>query len=265
MVLLTVLALGAGGGAVAGVAGWKDYTKPFIEKQIATLVGKLGPSFLGGSKCKLEQVSLTLGGVTTIVLSGLEIDNLPPYSEGELIRFDKMTIVLDVKKTMDLKFKKVQLSTLNVEGCHLLWEKDVLSSNLDTFMKALNDQQAKPEADNGKAKKEKPIALDEVSITDVKVKIAAHVVGSMSTPGAEVPVPSIQIKGFSEKYGDVTLHKLITTIFTDIFQGASKVASSFFETAKLKMQQGAGIAVQEAEDASSTIGSWFSSWFSAEK
>lgn len=258
MVVLALLATGAGVAAGAAVVKWQDVTKPFIEKQIASLVGKLGPNALGGSKCELAQVSLTLGSVTTIVLSGLKVFNLPPYSENELMIVDKIVIVVDVSETMKCKVREVKLPKLSIEGCHLTWEKDLLSSNVKTLLDKLKSKEAEDEAKAAKTQKEeRKVILDEVSITGVKVKAGAHVMEGVNVPGVPVPVPDIRIKNFSGKYGEVTLDKLIVTIFTDIFRGATDALGSVLSQGKAVVESTVGAVADEA----SSLSSWFASWF----
>mmetsp|Transcript_107298 Transcript_107298/g.269032 ORF Transcript_107298/g.269032 Transcript_107298/m.269032 type:complete len:278 (+) Transcript_107298:70-903(+) len=273
MVLLTVLVVGAGGAAVAGTAGWKDYIKPQIEKQIVSLVRKLGPNFLCGAKCELEQVSLELGGITTIAFSGLKIFNLPPYSEGELMKLDKVVVVVDVKGTTKSKLKVVQLSELNVAGCHVAWEKNLLSSNVDTFLEKLKDNQTgkeakeedKHEADTKDTTQERSVALGSVAMSGVMAKIAPHVQEGKSSLGAEIPVPPIKIDQFSEKYGGVTLQKLIVLLFTDILQGASKAVVSFTALPAQGAENFVESAVAKTGGKNFDTTSWCFSWFFSSK
>mmetsp|Transcript_87765 Transcript_87765/g.251459 ORF Transcript_87765/g.251459 Transcript_87765/m.251459 type:complete len:256 (+) Transcript_87765:52-819(+) len=254
--VLTLLILGSGGAAVAWVATWKDYAKPWVQRQLVAAIGKKGPDFLGGSVVVVEEVDFKLGGVSSLTLKGLTIRNLEPYPAEDLMKLDDLVVTVDMKTTFKSKLKKVLVDSVCIKGCHLAYDRGVTSSNLTNLLDKMqekdgDDNSADKATLKGTGKKEEDggpdIVLATLSITEIWVKVGVHLMEGAASQGVPgVPVPSIDIKNFSEKFGELTLQKFIVMLVEDILKGGLGAVTGVF-----------GMAGGMVESSTS----WFSNWF----
>lgn len=243
---------------MAWVASWKDYTKPWVRRQLADLTRKYGPTFLGGSEVDVEQVDFTLGPASSITLEGLTIRNLPPYKPEDLMQIQRLVVEVDLTESVKSKFSLVHVSAVQADGCHLTWDRGVVSSNVEVLLKKMKEKEDAAKVASPKKEATTEVVLHRLAINDIKVKPEVHLLEGQSGIGADIPVPSIEIAEFSQKFGSLTLDKLVTMIVSDILTAATTAVTSVVSVAA----QGAAVVTETAAETANSTFSWISSWFS---
>lgn len=181
---------------------WNKVGKPFARRKVCQLLSSLAPKFLAGSKCDLEDVNWVIGAETTISIKGFTIHNLEPFESDHLTKLHRVRITLDIVGAFKSAVKnrgipkEIEVIRMSVDGCSLILEKSLLSSNVEALFQKLP---RKSKADGSKARVGPRVLLRQVQIDGVTVQAVTTLQqGCGFKRGACLRAPSICIDNCSE-------------------------------------------------------------------
>lgn len=259
----------AGSVVVTGCGLWKVCGKDALQRQLAALVGTLGPKALGGSKCEASLVEIGGGEHSQVSVFDLKIDNLEGFSSEFLLKANRITVQVDVGAVLRSmaanrgKPTTIEIPLLKIEGVMVVYERSLTTSNVQALLDALEhrgqeSKDSETALDDSKTTKEQEsqVNLRRVQIDGVELKFATALSESLGLKGSPLVVAPIEIEDFAKEFGLATGHYVIAKLVESVLLSTLRSLLDFKNT----LGDAGSLALGSVESLTASIQAGMEEW-----